>query len=182
MHDIEAFASRYDVALTPVARPIVDHYLHHVRRYRIVGAYVCFVAGMSQVEPLIRRWPAVGAVTIALVRGGGRGHHVDIEPDSPVPAYEQLRAQIATAIAAGVLEPGRQLPSIRQIAGDWASRPARSRAPTRSSSRPGSSGGRGRGGTARSTPHAPNPKSGASSATCDRPCTRQRPLGRLGHG
>lgn len=67
MQDIEAFASRYGVALTPVAHPIVDRYLHHVRRYRIVGAYVCFVAGVSQVEPLfIHRWSPVGAVTIAL--------------------------------------------------------------------------------------------------------------------
>jgi DNA-binding transcriptional regulator YhcF (GntR family) len=44
--------------------------------------------------------------------------NIEIEPGSPVPPYEQLRSQIATMIAAGVLAPGAQLPPIRQLAGD----------------------------------------------------------------
>jgi DNA-binding transcriptional regulator YhcF (GntR family) len=41
-----------------------------------------------------------------------------VEPDSPVPAYEQLRAQLATMISTGVLPPGTRLPSIRQLVTD----------------------------------------------------------------
>jgi DNA-binding transcriptional regulator YhcF (GntR family) len=41
-----------------------------------------------------------------------------IDPDSPVPAYEQLRAQLATMISTGVLPPGARLPSIRQLVTD----------------------------------------------------------------
>lgn len=36
----------------------------------------------------------------------------------PVPPYEQIRAQIADMIDAGVLEAGRRLPPIRQLAVD----------------------------------------------------------------
>ena len=43
---------------------------------------------------------------------------VDVDATSPVPPYEQLRVQIATLVASGVLKPGDQLPTIRQLAGD----------------------------------------------------------------
>lgn len=41
-----------------------------------------------------------------------------IDGTSPVPPFEQLRAQLADAIRAGLLEPGAQLPTVRQLAGD----------------------------------------------------------------
>lgn len=41
-----------------------------------------------------------------------------LEPDSHVPPYEQIRSQIATMAASGVLAPGTRLPSIRQLAAD----------------------------------------------------------------
>lgn len=43
---------------------------------------------------------------------------VSIRPDDPTPPFEQLRSQIATAIAAGVLPTGAKLPPVRQLAGD----------------------------------------------------------------
>jgi GntR family transcriptional regulator len=43
---------------------------------------------------------------------------VGVDPDSPTPPYEQIRAQVATMIAAGTLPPGEQLPPIRQLAAD----------------------------------------------------------------
>jgi DNA-binding transcriptional regulator YhcF (GntR family) len=41
-----------------------------------------------------------------------------IEPDSPLPPYEQIRSQIATMAATGVLSDGTRLPPIRQLAAD----------------------------------------------------------------
>lgn len=41
-----------------------------------------------------------------------------LDPDSHVPPYEQIRSQIATMAASGVLAPGTRLPSIRQLAAD----------------------------------------------------------------
>jgi len=41
-----------------------------------------------------------------------------VDLSSPVPPYEQLRAQIAGLIAAGQLPPGSRLASVRQLAGD----------------------------------------------------------------
>ena len=41
-----------------------------------------------------------------------------VDLDSPVPPYEQIRAQITTMAASGVLPPGRRLPAIRQLAAD----------------------------------------------------------------
>lgn len=41
-----------------------------------------------------------------------------IEPDSPVPPFEQLRQQITVQIAAGDLRPGDRLPTVRRLAGD----------------------------------------------------------------
>jgi DNA-binding transcriptional regulator YhcF (GntR family) len=43
---------------------------------------------------------------------------VRVDPASPLPAYEQLRAQIADLIAGGALAAGAQLPTIRQLATD----------------------------------------------------------------
>jgi DNA-binding transcriptional regulator YhcF (GntR family) len=42
--------------------------------------------------------------------------HVD--PDSTVPPYDQIRTQITTMAATGVLPPGARLPAIRQLAAD----------------------------------------------------------------
>ena len=43
---------------------------------------------------------------------------IQVDPDSPTPPYEQLRAQIVTMIESGTLPAGRQLPTIRQLAAD----------------------------------------------------------------
>jgi len=41
-----------------------------------------------------------------------------IDPQSPVPPYEQIRAQVSTMVQTGVLADGARLPSIRQLAKD----------------------------------------------------------------
>jgi DNA-binding transcriptional regulator YhcF (GntR family) len=41
-----------------------------------------------------------------------------VEPQSPVPPYEQIRSQIATMASSGVIKEGTRLPSIRQLASD----------------------------------------------------------------
>lgn len=41
-----------------------------------------------------------------------------VDPGSPVPPYEQMRAQITTMIGSGVLPLGTRLPTIRQLASD----------------------------------------------------------------
>lgn len=41
-----------------------------------------------------------------------------VDPDSPLPPYEQIRSQIAGMIASGVLAREARLPTIRQLAGD----------------------------------------------------------------
>jgi DNA-binding transcriptional regulator YhcF (GntR family) len=41
-----------------------------------------------------------------------------VDSSSPVPPYEQIRAQVGAMADAGVLTPGTRLPSIRQLAGD----------------------------------------------------------------
>jgi DNA-binding transcriptional regulator YhcF (GntR family) len=43
---------------------------------------------------------------------------LSVDPDSPVPPYEQIRSQIASMIASGVLRDGTRLPPIRQLADD----------------------------------------------------------------
>jgi len=43
---------------------------------------------------------------------------VRIDPDSPVPVFEQLRAQIERLIRSGQLPPGSKLPPIRHLATD----------------------------------------------------------------
>ena len=49
--------------------------------------------------------------------GGGRVI-LDVDPQSAVPPYEQLRAQVTGLVTTGGLPPGTRLPSIRQLAGD----------------------------------------------------------------
>lgn len=41
-----------------------------------------------------------------------------LDPGSPIPAYEQIRAQIAAAIEDGSLSPAVQLPTVRRLASD----------------------------------------------------------------
>jgi GntR family transcriptional regulator len=41
---------------------------------------------------------------------------LDIQPDSPVPIYEQIVAQMIFGIAAGGVEPGAMIPSVRELA------------------------------------------------------------------
>ena len=43
---------------------------------------------------------------------------VAIDPESLIPPYEQLRAQIAQLVAAGSLQAGARLPAVRQLAAD----------------------------------------------------------------
>lgn len=43
---------------------------------------------------------------------------ITVDPASPTPPYEQIRAQIATMIDVGILPAGTQLPTIRQLAAD----------------------------------------------------------------
>jgi GntR family transcriptional regulator len=43
---------------------------------------------------------------------------VEVDTSSPVPPYEQLRAQIAAMAASGVLSCGQPLPTVRQLAAD----------------------------------------------------------------
>ena len=45
---------------------------------------------------------------------------IRVDPSSPVPPYEQIRMQIATMVASGVLAVGTRLPTIRQLAKDLA--------------------------------------------------------------
>ena len=41
---------------------------------------------------------------------------LDIQPDGPVPIYEQIVAQVIYAIASGTLDPGTPFPSVRELA------------------------------------------------------------------
>ncbi len=43
---------------------------------------------------------------------------VEADPSSPVPVFEQLRAQIERLIVSGQLAPGTKLPPIRDLAAD----------------------------------------------------------------
>jgi DNA-binding transcriptional regulator YhcF (GntR family) len=43
---------------------------------------------------------------------------IAVDPGSPTPPYEQIRAQITTMIEAGTLPAGTHLPTIRQLAAD----------------------------------------------------------------
>jgi DNA-binding transcriptional regulator YhcF (GntR family) len=43
---------------------------------------------------------------------------ITLDGASPIPPFEQVRAQIAAQIADGVLVPGSRLPTVRQLADD----------------------------------------------------------------
>jgi DNA-binding transcriptional regulator YhcF (GntR family) len=43
---------------------------------------------------------------------------IAVDPRSPVPLFEQIRAQIAAAIRSGQVLPGQRLPTVRQLAAD----------------------------------------------------------------
>jgi DNA-binding transcriptional regulator YhcF (GntR family) len=43
---------------------------------------------------------------------------ITLDGASPIPPFEQVRAQIAAQIADGVLVPGTRLPTVRQLADD----------------------------------------------------------------
>ncbi len=43
---------------------------------------------------------------------------IQLRPDDPMPPYEQVRSQIAAAIAQGDLPTGTRIPPVRQLAGD----------------------------------------------------------------
>lgn len=43
---------------------------------------------------------------------------LQVDTDSAVPPYDQIRAQVQTMVESGVLAPGTRLPTIRQLAGD----------------------------------------------------------------
>jgi len=43
---------------------------------------------------------------------------ITVDNSSPVPPFEQVRAQLATQIADGLLVPGTRLPTVRQLADD----------------------------------------------------------------
>lgn len=43
---------------------------------------------------------------------------LQLDPDSSLPPYEQVRAQVTTMVATGVLAAGSRLPTIRQLARD----------------------------------------------------------------
>ena len=43
---------------------------------------------------------------------------ITLDTTSPMPPYEQVRAQIAGQITDGALVPGTRLPTVRQLAGD----------------------------------------------------------------
>jgi GntR family transcriptional regulator len=40
----------------------------------------------------------------------------DLQPESPVPIYEQIVAQVTFGVASGSLEPGALIPSVRDLA------------------------------------------------------------------
>ena len=48
---------------------------------------------------------------------------IDLDPDSDVPPYEQIRAQIAAQVGSAALRPGERLPPVRRMAEDLAVAP-----------------------------------------------------------
>ena len=61
---------------------------------------------------------------------------VSIDPRDRTPIYAQLERGLRAAIATGRLQPGDQLPTVRQLAVDLRSTPTPSRGSTPSSSAP----------------------------------------------
>jgi GntR family transcriptional regulator len=43
---------------------------------------------------------------------------IEVDTGDPMPPYEQIRSQVATMIASGVLTTGDRLPPVRQLAAD----------------------------------------------------------------
>ncbi|MFP3908045.1 MAG: GntR family transcriptional regulator [Acidimicrobiales bacterium] len=43
---------------------------------------------------------------------------ISVDPEAALPAYEQIRLQVARLVASGAVEPGARLPTIRQLAAD----------------------------------------------------------------
>ncbi len=60
---------------------------------------------------------------------------LSIDASSPVPPFEQLRAQIASQAASGELPAGTKLATVRALAATWASPRTPSLVPTASSRR-----------------------------------------------
>src|SRR5579884_2604770 len=54
---------------------------------------------------------------------GGPAMFFDLHPDSPVPLYEQIVAQITFAVASGALETGTLIPSVREIGHEYVVHP-----------------------------------------------------------
>jgi GntR family transcriptional regulator len=46
---------------------------------------------------------------------GGYDMLLDVRPDSPVPIYEQIMAQVIFGVASGALEAGAMIPSVRDL-------------------------------------------------------------------
>ena len=46
----------------------------------------------------------------------GRIMFFDIQPNSPIPIYEQIVSQVIFGIASGALEAGELIPSVRELA------------------------------------------------------------------
>ncbi|MBX6749669.1 MAG: GntR family transcriptional regulator [Micromonosporaceae bacterium] len=68
--------------------------------------------------PAPRHRPGQPRTSVTADRLPGNGPGVVVDPGSPTPPYEQIRAQIVTMIEAGTLPAGAQLPTIRQLAAD----------------------------------------------------------------
>jgi DNA-binding transcriptional regulator YhcF (GntR family) len=43
---------------------------------------------------------------------------LDIQPQSPIPIYEQIVSQVIFGVASGALEPGAMIPSVRDLASE----------------------------------------------------------------
>jgi DNA-binding transcriptional regulator YhcF (GntR family) len=69
-------------------------------------------------DPARHRPNAAAADPVAAGTRARAGMILQLDPDSPVPPYEQLRSQITTMVATGVLPQGARLPPIRQLARD----------------------------------------------------------------
>lgn len=72
---------------------------------------------------------------------------VEIDPDNPLPPYEQLRSQIAAMAATGTLPVGTRLPTVRGLAGDLGLAPGTVARAYRELERDGNIETRGRNGT-----------------------------------
>lgn len=101
-----------------------------------------------------------------------------VDLTSPVPPYEQLRAQIAGLVAVGVLRPDDRLPSVRQLAADLGLAGGTVARAYRELEQAGLVEGRGRHGTV--VQHDPTGKQGRHdklSAAADRMARTVRELG-----